>query len=189
MKLCDNDITCYCRLHSHSNYGRSLIWNWITGSGYILLKIYNLPFLCIYVGHKYQKMTREGITQIYVWYVYIYIYILVEKNPNSSHMYDHGFMDNTNRKFTKWLPPWRKGRISCLWIKSVFDCLTIGIIHETMVVHMTWVWTFFNKYSNHPRMCVLSTLCGNVDKHSPFDFIYIYIYMRVRMCAIVVNSM
>ena len=31
-----------------------------------------------------------------------------------------------------------------------------------------------NNYSNHPRMCVLSTLCGNVDKHSPFD-IYIYI--------------
>ena len=82
--------------------------------------------------------------------------------------------------FTKWLPPWRKGRISCLWIKSVFDCLTIGIIHETMVVHMTWVWTFFNNYSNHPRMCVLSTLCGNVDKHSPFD-IYIYIYILPGM--------
>ena len=49
---------------------------------------------------------------------------------------------------TKWLPPWRKGRITCLWIKSVFDCLTIGIIHETMVVHMTWVWTFFNNYIN-----------------------------------------
>ena len=126
-------------------------------------------------------------------YIYIYIYIkwtvfvnvttksaqhaharmiaiIVEKSPNSSHMYDHGFMDNTNRqavknwldsqtrdasltswrqpfcKSTKWLPPWRKGRISCLWIKSVFDCLTIGIIHETMVVHMTWVWTFFNNY-------------------------------------------
>ena len=41
---------------------------------------------------------------------------------------------------------WRKGRITCLRIKSVFDCLTIGIIHETMVVHMTWVWTFFNNY-------------------------------------------
>ena len=58
------------------------------------------------------------------------------------------------------------------------DCLTIGIIHETVVVHMTWDWTFFNNYSNHPRMCVLSTLCGNVDKHSPFDiYIYIYIYI------------
>ena len=27
-------------------------------------------------------------------------------------------------------------------------------------------------------MCVLSTLCGNVDKHSPFD-IYIYIYIDI----------
>ena len=31
-------------------------------------------------------------------YMYIYIYIIVEKSPNSSHMYDHGFMDNTNRQ-------------------------------------------------------------------------------------------
>ena len=30
-------------------------------------------------------------------------------------------------------------------------------------------------------MCVLSTLCGNVEKHSPFD-IYIYIYMCVCVC-------
>ena len=70
----------------------------------------------------------------------------------------------------------------CESLKGFFlwftDCLTIGIIHETMVVHMTWVWTFFNNYSNHPRMSVLSTLCGNVDKHSPFD-IYIYIYIHI----------
>ena len=162
---------------------------------------------------------------------------------------------------TKWLPPWRKGRITCVRFKSVFDCLTIGIIHEIIVVQMTcvigpwnvqsglwlgrhtagssaesvqtlmlpawwalwllwwpltdaamfqcvygylqsvffflvlfhccilleiklttttttWVWTFYNNYSNHPRMCVLSTLCGNVDKHSPFD-IYIYIYIHM----------
>ena len=26
------------------------------------------------------------------------IVIIVEKSPNSSHMYDHGFMDNTNRQ-------------------------------------------------------------------------------------------
>ena len=26
------------------------------------------------------------------------IAIIVEKSPNSSHMYDHGFMDNTNRQ-------------------------------------------------------------------------------------------
>ena len=85
--------------------------------------------------------------------------------------------------FCKWLPPWRKGRITCLWIKSVFDCLKIGIIHETMVVHMTWVWTFFNNSSNHPRMCVLSTLSGNVDKHSPlYRYIYLYIYIYSYVC-------
>ena len=109
-----------------------------------------------------QRMFDIDISSLIYIYIYIYQYIkwtvfvnvttksaqhaharmiaiIVEKSPNWRHMYDHGFMD-------KWLPPWRKGRISCLWIKSVFDCLTIGIIHETMVVHMSWVWTFFNNY-------------------------------------------
>ena len=35
-------------------------------------------------------------------------------------------------------------------------------------------------------MCVLSTLCGNVDKHSPFD-IYIYMYISMNTCVIVTN--
>ena len=38
----------------------------------------------------------------------------------------------------------RRGRITCLWLSKFFDCLTIGTIHETMVVQMTWVWTFFS---------------------------------------------
>ena len=95
------------------------------------------------------------------------IAIIVEESPNSSHMYDHGFMDTTNGqavknwlnsqtsyaslsswrqpfcKFTKWLPPWRKRRITCLCIKSVFDCLTIGIIHETW----SYVWLEFGLFS------------------------------------------
>ena len=29
------------------------------------------------------------------------IAIIVEKSPNSSHMYDHGFMDNANRQAVK----------------------------------------------------------------------------------------
>ena len=29
------------------------------------------------------------------------IAIIVEKSPNSSHMYDHGFMENTNRQAVK----------------------------------------------------------------------------------------
>ena len=39
------------------------------------------------------------MVQYYIYvYIYTYIYIIVEKSPNSSHMYDHGFMDNTNRQ-------------------------------------------------------------------------------------------
>ena len=30
-------------------------------------------------------------------------------------------------------------------------------------------------------MCVLSTLCGNIDKHSAFDiYVYIYIYSEAK---------
>ena len=78
-------------------------------------------------GVSFVNILKENdrIITVYVIVVYIYIYVYI---------------------YTKWLPPWRKGRISCLWIKSVFDCLKIGIIHEIMVVHMTWVWTFFNNY-------------------------------------------
>ena len=58
------------------------------------------------------------------------------------------------------------------------DCLTIGVKLITYPWNHgrtnDWSFYFFNNNSNLPRMCVLSPLCGNVDKHSPFD-IYIYI--------------
>ena len=128
---------------------------------------------------EYISCLWETWKWIYI-YIYIYIYIkwtvfvnvttksaqhaharmiaiIVEKSPNSSHMYDHGFMDNTNRQAVKnWLDSQTR-------IKSVFDCLTIGIIHETMVVHMTWVWTFFNNYI----------------------YIYIYIYICLCLCDVI----
>ena len=39
----------------------------------------------------------SGPTNIHLYFIDI-IYIIVEKSPNSSNMYDHGFMDNTNRQ-------------------------------------------------------------------------------------------
>ena len=71
-------------------------------------------------SHNIEKCGGYKICINYV-YIYIYIYIkwtvfvnvttksaqhaharmiaiIVEKSPNSSHMYDHGFMDNTNRQ-------------------------------------------------------------------------------------------
>ena len=64
------------------------------------------------------RCTRSSII------VYIYIYIIVEKSPNSSHMYDHGFVDNTNsqtvcksqKKSFKWFTNSR--RISLKNIKT-----------------------------------------------------------------------
>ena len=90
-------------------------------------------------------------TSYELWiYIYIYVYIYIKwtvfvnvTTKSAQHAIPYVMVAAI---LTKWLPPWRKGRISCLWIKSVFDCLTIGIIHETMVVHLTWVWTFFNNY-------------------------------------------
>ena len=103
-----------------------------------------------YVWHR--SFLYQCFIYIYIkWYVFVnvttksaqhaherMIVIIVEKSPNSSHIYDYGFMDNANRqavkkwlnsqtsdasltswrqlfcKFIKWLPPWRKGRITCL---------------------------------------------------------------------------
>ena len=55
---------------------------------------------------------------------------------------------------------------------------------------MTWVWTFSNNYSNHPRMCVLSSLCGNVDKHNTFLHIYMesLSQCRSKYCMILPTS-
>ena len=56
------------------------------------------------------------------------------------------------------------------------DCLTIAIIHETMVVHMTWVWTFSTIIAII-RACAcwalfVVTLTNTV--HLIYTYIYIY---------------
>ena len=44
------------------------------------------------------------------------IAIIVEKSPNSSHMHDHGFMDNTNRQAVKnWLDSQTRDASLTLW--------------------------------------------------------------------------
>ena len=69
---------------------------------------------------------------------------------------------------TKWLPPWRKGRITCLWIKLVFWLSDDWYYPWNHGRRNDLSLDFFNNNSKHRRMCVMSTLCGNVDKHSPF---------------------
>ena len=54
--------------------------------------------------HAPNRRYQTGIISLEIYtrdthsHTHIYIYIIVEKSPNSSPMYDHGFMDNTNRQ-------------------------------------------------------------------------------------------
>ena len=105
----------------------------------------------------------------------IYIYNCWKKSKLKSYVrpWFHGYYQSSGSQKLTWFTD-----KLCVPYVTEAAILEIHIIHETMVVHMTWVWTFFNNYSNHPRMCVLSTLCGSVDIHSLF-YIYIYMYMFI----------
>ena len=117
-----------------------------------------LNFVQIFCSHMYQYMHelyKYDITWRKYKHIYIYIYqmdcvcqryhkecstrtrmiaIIVEKSPNSSHMYDHGFMDNTNRQavknllnsqtsdasHTSWRQPfYKKAKDAELWFLSL----------------------------------------------------------------------
>ena len=85
----------------------------------IVLFIYNshLIFIVSLLNMKSANLQLNVVVHIRLVYIYIkctvfvnvttksaqhaharMIAIIVEKSPNSSHMYDHGFMDNTNRQ-------------------------------------------------------------------------------------------
>ena len=63
--------------------------------------------------------------------MYTYIYIkwtmFVEATTKST---QHAHVQMI--AITKWLPPWSKGHIACLRIKSIFDCLTIVVAITSM---------------------------------------------------------
>ena len=66
---------------------------------------------------------RNIFTHTHIYY--IYIYIIVEKSPNSSHMYDHGFMDNTNRQAVKnWLGSQTRDASITSWRQPFYRALT-----------------------------------------------------------------
>ena len=96
----------------------------------------------------------------------------------------------------------------CESLKGFFlwftDCLTIGIIHETMVVHMTWVWTFFNNYIYIYiyilRVVWIIVLINDDVEYHPthawysltftrWIYVYIYIYiLRVVWIIVLING-
>ena len=57
--------------------------------------IYMYIYICIYIKWTvFVNVTTKSAQHAHARM----IAIIVEKSPNSSHMYDHGFMDNTNRQ-------------------------------------------------------------------------------------------
>ena len=82
-----------------------------------------------------------------------------------------------------------KLRFISIYIYFFFDCLMIGVLITFMKLwsHKWFEFGLFNNSGNHPRMCMLSTLYGNIDKHSPFD-IYMYIYIITLIKHIHINS-
>ena len=70
-------------------------------------------------------------------YIYIYIYcIIVEKSPNSGHMYDHGFMDNSNRQAVKnWLNSQTSDASLTSW-RQPFCNLQNGCLHDVRCLVM-----------------------------------------------------
>ena len=141
---------------------------------------------------------------IVIKYIYIYIYIYIHYcwiSPNTSHLYDHGFMDvipivrqSKNWLYTQtsdtFLLSWRQPFCNYKMAASMKEGMYHLFVHKVnfltawrLVLHL---WNhgrtndlsldLFNNNSNHPHMCMWSTLCGKVDKHSPFDT-YMYVYM------------
>ena len=90
----------------------------------------------------------------------IYIYIIVEKSPNSSHMYDHGFMDNTNRQavknwldsqtrdasLTSWRQPFCKSTI--IAIIRACACWALFVVTLTNTVHLIYIYIYIWRHSN-----------------------------------------
>ena len=133
--------------------------------------------------------------------IYIYIYIIVEKSPNSSHMYDHGFMDNTNRQAVKnWLdsqtrdasltswrqPPWQNGCLHDVRDASLVCESSQFLTAWRLVLSMkpwSYIWLEFGLFSTIIaiiRACACWALFV-VTLTNTVHLIYIYIYMYVCM--------
>ena len=142
-------------------------------------------------------------TNIYI-YIYIYIYIIVEKSPNSSHMYDHGFMDNTNRQAVKnWLDSQTRDASLTSWRQPFCD-LQNGCLHDVrdaslvcessqfltawrLVLSMkpwSYIWLEFGLFSTIIaiiRACACWALFV-VTLTNTVHLIYIYIYLHIYNC-------
>ena len=85
----------------------------------IINNIYIYIFIYIYINLTvFVNVTTKSAQHAHTWM----IAIIVEKSPNTSHMYDHGFMDNTNRQAVKnWLNSQTSDASLTLWSLTFFN--------------------------------------------------------------------
>ena len=80
------------------------------------------------------NVTTKSAQHAHAWM----IAIIVEKSPNSSHMYDHGFMDNTNRQAVKnWLDSQTRDASLTSW-RQPFCKFTKWLYTIQFYIHVSW---------------------------------------------------
>ena len=90
-------------------------------------------------------------------------------------------------KFTKWLPPWRKGRIICLRFKSVLTAWRLVLSMKPW----SYIWLEVGLFSTIIaiiRACVcwalfVVTLTNTVHLIHIYIYTYIYIYTGLRLTS------
>ena len=107
------------------------------------------------------------------------IAIIVEKSPNSSHMYDHGFMDNTNRQAVKnWLDSQTRDASLTSWRQPFW--LQNGCLHDVRDASLVCESSqFLTAWRLVLSMKPLSYTWLEFGLFSTIIYIYIYISMHV----------
>ena len=131
-------------------------------------------YICIYIDiyikwTVFVNVTTKSAQHAHAWM----IAIIVEKSPNSSHMYDHGFMDNTNRQAVKnWLnsqtsdaslTSWRQPFCKFEWTPTIIY-IYIYMFVCVCVCYQTWfciVWIYLVVRNKYYRSAFISLIIWN----------------------------
>ena len=122
------------------------------------------------IQHRISKIAENSLVKLGIWLPYN---SSLSRSMQPRQTYSPGFTNGrTDRELRQAINPSAamlrsgliKATLTCFVHKVIFrlsDDWCFNYIHQTIVAYMS---------SSHPRMCMLSTLCGSIDKHS----LYIY---------------
>ena len=131
-------------------------------------QLVSLDYIVEQIQPKYNNRCLTGIyIYIYIkWTVFVnvttksaqlaharMIAIIVKKSPSSSHLYDHGFMDNTNRQAVKiWLNPQTSDASLTSWRQPFWS-------HPAQIATLQRRYNERDGVSDHRRLdCLLNRL-------------------------------